>query len=120
MTPSQILTQDAQNQGANPQQVLQGALAQVKSGHTVMLQENNSVLLVTRLGDKKAMIHLSTVDSPLILRHSLKSFLEKLKASEVDVIYGDTMNQQLLALMKKIGVNVEKSNLPKFTWMAKV
>ena len=120
MTPSQILTQDAQNNGANPQQVLQGVLAQVHSGHTILMQENNSVLLVTRLGDKRAMIHLATVDSPLTLRHSIKSFLEKLKSSEVDVVYGDTVNQQLIELMKKVGVNVEKSNLPKFTWMAKV
>jgi len=120
MTPSQILMQDAQNQGADPQKVLQSALGQVNSGHTVLLQENNSILLVTRLGDKRAMVHLSTVDSPLTLRNTLAGFLKKLKASEIEVIYGNTLNQNLLKLMKKIGFDVQKSNLPKFTWMAKV
>jgi len=120
MTPSQIITQEAQSQGANPQQVLQSVLAQVQSGHTVMVQENNSILLITRLGDKRAMLHMSTVDSPITLAKSLKGFLQKLKDSEVDTVYGDTTNQQLLALMKRVGWKVEKSNLPKFTWMAKV
>jgi hypothetical protein len=120
MTPSQILTQDAQNHGANPQQVLQSALAQVNSGHTVMMQENDSVLFVTRLGDKRAMVHLSSIDSPIKLKSSLAGFLKKLKASEIDVIYGDTVNQNLLKLMGKAGFKVEKSDLPKFTWKAKV
>jgi hypothetical protein len=120
MTPSQILTQDAQKQGANPQQVLQSAVAQVNSGHTVMMQENNSVLFVTRLGNGRAMVHLSTVDSPLALAKSLGGFLTKLKSSEIKTIYGDTNNQQLLKLMGRVGFHVEKSNLPKFTWMARL
>ena len=120
MTPSQIITAEAQQRGVDPKPVLQSTLAQVNSGHTVMLQENNSLLLVTRLGDGRAMVHLSTVDSPLALRSTLAGFLKKLKNSEIKVIYGDTLNEQLLKLMKKIGFDVEKSNLPKFTWMAKV
>jgi len=120
MTPSQIVTQDAQNNGADPQKVLQSAIGQVKSGNTVLMQENNSVLLVTRLGDGRAMLHLFTLDSPLTLRHSLAGFINKIKTSEIKVVYGDTMNQQLLALLKKVGVDVQKSNLPKFTWMAEV
>ena len=120
MTPSQILTQEAQNKGVNPQPVLQTVLAQINSGHTVMIQENNSILLITRLGDKRAMLHLSTVDGPIALSKSLVGFLKKLKNSELSVVYGDTTNQQLLKLMKRVGWDVEKSNLPKFTWMAKV
>lgn len=120
MTPSEIVTQDAQNNGVDPQKVLQNALAQVNSGHTIMMQKNNSVLLVTRLGDGRAMLHLFTVDSPLTLRHSLADFINKIKASEIKVVYGDTMNQQLLDLLKRVGVDVQKSNLPKFTWMAEV
>ena len=120
MTPSQILTQEAQKQGANPQQVLQSATSQVNSGHVVMIQENDSLLFITRLGDGRAMLHLSTVDAPLSLAKSLKGFLNKLKSSELKMVYGDTDNQQLLNLMKRVGWDVKKSNLPKFTWMAEV
>jgi hypothetical protein len=120
MTPSQILTQDAQNQGEDPQKVLQSALAQVNSGHTIMMQENNSVLLVTRLGDGRAMLHISTLDSPLTLRSSIKGFWKKLKGSEVKTVYGDTNNQQVIELMKKAGLKIIKSNLPRFTWMAHI
>jgi hypothetical protein len=120
MTPSEILTQDAQNQGEDPKKVLQSALAQVNSGHTIMMQENNSVLLITRLGDGRAMLHLSSLDSPITLRNSIKGFWKKLKGSGVKTVYGDTNNQQVIELMKKAGVKILKSNLSKFTWMAQV
>jgi len=120
MTPSQIITQDAKNNNVNPQQVLQTTLAQIKSGMSILLHQNNSVLTVTRLGNGKAMLHLFTLDPPLTLRHSLSNFIKQIKSSEIKVVYGDTMNQQLLALLKKVGVDVQKSNLPKFTWMAEV
>lgn len=120
MTPSEIITAEAQKRGADPQPVLQSVLGQVKSGHTILMQENNSVLLITRLGNGRAMIHICTVDSPLTLRNSIKGFWNKLKGSEVKTVYGDTKNEQIIELMKKAGVKIEKSNLPKFTWMAKV
>lgn len=120
MTPSEIITQEAQSKNADPTPVLQNLLEQINSGHVIMMQENDSLLFITRLGDKRAMVHLSTVDSPLTLRKSLAGFLKKLKDSEIDIIFGDTKNEQLLKLMKRVGFDVKKSNVPKFTWMAKV
>ena len=120
MTPSEIVTQDAKNHGVDPEKVLRSVLGQVNSGNTIVMQENNSLLFVTRLGDHRAMIHLSTVDSPLTLRHSLSNFLKKLKESEIKVVYGNPINEEIIKLMKKIGAEVKKSNLPQFTWMAKV
>jgi hypothetical protein len=120
MTPSQILTQEAQSQGQDPQRVLKSAVDQVNSGHTVIIQENDSLLFITRLGDGRAMLHLSTIDAPLTLAKSVKGFLHKLKSSELKTVYGDTNNQQILGLMKRVGWHVQKSNLPKFTWMAVV
>jgi hypothetical protein len=120
MTPSQIIIQEAQQKGVNPAPIIQDMVARINGGHTVMLQENNSLLLVRRLGDKKAELHLSTVDSPITLKSSLSGFLKKLKDSELDVVYGDTKNDQLIRLMKKAGWPVKDSNNHKYTWMAKV
>jgi hypothetical protein len=120
MTPSEIITQDAQNHGVDPEKVLQSVVGQVNSGHTIVMQENNSLLFVTRLGDHRAMVHLSTVDSHIALKQALSNFLKKLKESEIKVVYGNTINEQIIKLMKKVGAEVKKSNLPKFTWMASV
>ena len=120
MTPSQIITQQAQSQGVDPKQALQKAVAAINSGHAVMLQENNSVLLVIRLGDGKAALYLTTVDSPITLKSSFIGFLKKLKDSEIHTAYVDTKNDQIVRLMKKTGWDVKKSNNPKFTFMAKI
>ena len=120
MTPSQIITQQAQSQGVDPQQALQKTLTAVNSGHVIMLQENNSVLLIVRLGDGKAALYLTTVDSPIALKSSFIGFLKKLKKSEVHTAYIDTKNDQIVRLMKKTGWDVKKSDNPKFTFMAKI
>jgi hypothetical protein len=120
MTPSQIITKEAQSQGVDPKQALQHAVVLVNSGHAVLLQENNSVLLVLRLGDGKVALYLSTVDSPVSLKSAFSGFLKKLKASEINTAYVDTKNDQIVRLMKKTGWDVKKSNNPKFTFMAKI
>ena len=120
MTPSQIITQQAQNTGANPQKVLQSVFAQVNSGHTILLQENNSILLVTRLGDKRASLSMLTIDDPKTIENSLSGFLQKLKKSEINTVYGPKLDTNEEKIMKKTGWEVKKSNLPKFSWMAEI
>jgi hypothetical protein len=120
MTPSEIITQEAQNKGVDPKQALQKTVTAINSGHAVMLQENNSVLLVIRLGDRKASLYLTTVDSPMALKSSFIGFLKKLKTSEIHTVYVDTKNPQIIRLMNKTGWDVKKSNNPKFTFMAKI
>lgn len=120
MTPSEIIMQEARSQGVDPETALRQTSGAVKSGHAVLLQENNSVLLVVRLGDRRSALYLSTADSPTALKSSFKGFLKKLKNSEVNTAYIDTKNPQIVRLMKKTGWDMEKSNLPKFTFMAKI
>lgn len=120
MTPSEIIIKEAQSQGVDPETAVRQTSGAVKSGHAVLLQKNNSILLVVRLGDGRAALYLSTADSPITLRSSFSGFLKKLKASEVKKAYIDTKNPQIVRLMKKTGWDVEKSDMPKFTYMAKI
>jgi hypothetical protein len=121
MTPSEIIIKEAQSQSVDPKQALQHTVALVNSGQAVLLQENNSVLLVLRLGDGKVALYLSTVDSPVSLKSAFSVFLKKLKSSnEIHTAYVDTKNDQIVRLMNKTGWGVKKSNNPKFTFMAKI
>ena len=118
MTPSQIIVNSVYNQ--NPQDVLVKIHATVKTGHGVLLQENNSVLFLFRFAKHKVELHLYTQDTPLVLAKSLSKFIQKIKQSDIKEVYGKAENPQILRFLKTLGVNVMPSDNPKFNWMAKV
>ena len=52
---------------------------------------------------------------------ALAAFVKAIRNMEgVQSVYGDTDNQQLLGLLKHLGVDVQNSDLENYTWMAKV
>ena len=66
-------------------------------------------------------LHLFTLDEPLSLAKALASFIKTIRNMKgVQNVYGDTDNKQLLALLNRLGVDVQDSNLSGYTWMAKV
>jgi hypothetical protein len=66
------------------------------------------------------------MDPPAKVADSLKYFISKIKASDVKKVYGksneaqDAELQKTLQLLKSMGVDVQKSNNPSYTWMAPV
>jgi len=120
MKATEIIMQDAQNNGVDGTILLQYLHQQMFNHKTVLLQENKSVLSLTKI-DNGVSVHLYSLDSPIILMKSLVSFLKKIRnMPQVKVIYGDTKNESILRLLGMIGLNVEPSNLPKYTWMARI
>jgi len=120
MTPSEIMAADAKRQGVDPSAILTTASKLIKGGLATVIQENNSVLLLTFIDRLDVELHLFTADSPLTLAKSLMSFINTIKQSELRRVYGKADNSGILEMLKRIGVNVLPSDKPQFNWMAEV
>lgn len=123
MKPSEIILQDSERNGVDGQRLLNGIASQIKNKQSILLQENDSVLVLSHLQGKPRnfTLHLFTADAPLTLAKSITTFIKKIRDMEgAQNVYGATENQQLLALLKRLGVDVLDSDLEGYTWMAKV
>ena len=126
MTPSQIITQEAQKYGGDADVMLRKINKLVQSKAAILLQKNDSILLLINIAKGVAELHLFTMDPPAKVADSLKYFISKIKASDVKKVYGksneaqDAELQKTLQLLKSMGVDVQKSNNPSYTWMAPV
>jgi hypothetical protein len=121
MKPSEIILNDRESIKAGAKKVLASVQKLVSSGHGVLLQNNNSVLLLVRLGEGLAELHLYTLDKPITVAKSIKYFIQKIKASDLRAVYGTApMDSPVVQMLNISGVKIEKSNLPNYQWMAKV
>jgi hypothetical protein len=120
MTPSEIIRKDAERMGYDADVVMRKIAKLVKSGAGLLLKEGDSLLLLIAIPDNNAELHLYTADSPLNLSRALKSFIEKIRASDLNAVYGSGEVPQLLKMLNKFGVETMKSDLPNYRWMAPV
>jgi hypothetical protein len=51
---------------------------------------------------------------------SIKFFIEKIRASDIKAVYGLADSEQIIKLLSAIGVDVRRSDLPNYNWMAMV
>jgi hypothetical protein len=117
MTPSQIIQSDAQKAGYDANLALSKLKAQVESGQAIMLRENDSILVLTKIGDGIAELHLFTADKPLTLAKSALRFLEKVRQSDTQRVYGKADNDQIVQLLRNLGMEVQESDRPEYNWM---
>jgi hypothetical protein len=121
MTPSQIILNDPEAIKFGAQKVLKGVMTAVNSGAAIMLQKNNSLLLVIGLGKTAVEIHLYTTDAAMALASAIKYFHQRLVESHIERVYGtEPPDQKIISLMGSVGINVQKSDKPEFSWMADV
>lgn len=120
MTPSEIIRKDAERMGYDADVVLRKLAKLVKSGAAILLQEGNSLLVLIALPGNNAELHLYTADSPLAMAKALKVFIEKIRASDLNAVYGSGDIPQILKILNQFGVETMKSDLPNYRWMAPV
>lgn len=119
MKPSEIITQVAQQHGVNPKGLATGIYNSLKTKNTLLLQKNDSLMVVIMFKPKLAEIHLFTVEKGLALAKSLKEFMHELKNEKnINKVYVKVDNDKIIPFSKSIGVNFEKSDLPQFQFMA--
>ena len=120
MTPSEIVRADAQRGQYDADLVLRKLDKLVSTKAAIILKENDSILVLIALPGKRAELHLYTADSPLTMAKSLTGFIKKIRAADLDRVYGSGDIPQTLQLLKKLGVDVQESDLPNYKWMAPV
>jgi hypothetical protein len=120
MTPSEIVRADAQRGQYDADLVLRKLDKLVSTKAAIILKENDSILVLIALPGKNAELHLYTADSPLTMANSLTAFIKKIRAADLNRVYGSGEIPQTLRLLKKLGVDVQDSDLPNYKWMAPV
>jgi hypothetical protein len=120
MKASDIIKADAVKRQVDPNKALQTIGGLVKTKSAVLMQENNSVLLVRKIGDSSAEIHLFTQDNPTTLAKSVIGFVRKGRGLGIKTVYGMADNPKIVELMKRIGINVQASDIPKYNWKANI
>jgi hypothetical protein len=126
MTPSEIINQEAQKVGYDADVMLRKINKLVQTKAAILLQKNDSVLLLINIAKGVVELHIFTTDTPARIVDSLKFFIGKIKTSDIKTVYGsgdlskDTRLKKSLDLLDKMGVDVQKSNLKQYTWMATV
>jgi hypothetical protein len=117
MKPSEIIKFDAQKNGLNPNYFLKVVAKIVSDKLGIILQHNDTVLLVIRLGDGRAEVHIATADSPLRVLSALKYFFKKLSESEIHKIYLTSEPKDTLSVLKKLNLKIKQSDLKQYKVM---
>lgn len=118
MNADEIILQDAQSHGVNGQQLLAGLKRLLASGEAIVLRSGNSVLILRKLGDGKAELHLFSADSGVGVARAVQDFIGKIRNSDIQQVYGKADNDGILRLLKMMGVNVTESDIPGYNWTA--
>ena len=120
MKASEIIKADAVKRKVDPDKAMQTIGALVKDKSAVLMQENNSVLLVRKINPTSAEIHLFTQDNPRTLAKAVIGFVRKGKELGIKTVYGKADNKGIVELMKRVGLNIQASDLPQYNWKANI
>jgi hypothetical protein len=121
MKPSEIILNDKEAVNAGAQKVLKAIGELVKNKSATLLQDGNSVLVLVSLGKGNVELHLYTVDQPLQVARSVKTFIKKIRDSDIKAVYGTApMDSPVVRMLEMQGVDVQDSDNDRYNWMAKV
>jgi len=120
MKATEIILADAQKRGVDARKALGLISNAVKQKKAILMQEGNTVVLLTKISDGAAEVHLFTQDGVMALSAALTALIKRGMGLGIKTIYGKADNQQIIELMKKVGLNVVGSDLPKYNWKADV
>lgn len=122
MTPQEIVVADAQRNGKPPGPIMGGIARAIDKKGAKVLHDGKSVVVVEPIEKSKKdfQVHLFTADSPIGLVRSVRNMVGKIqKMPGLERVYGDAKDPQVLQMLRTAGVDVQKSDKSKFTWMAK-
>lgn len=123
MTPSEIITKEAQRVGYDADILMRKIHRLVESKVGILLQKNDTLVLLINIAKHIVEIHIFTMDPPNKIPEAFEYFISKIKDSEVKRGYfraakgRDSELQKTLVLLKRAGVKVQKSDVPNYEWM---
>lgn len=118
MNADQIVMQDIQEAGGNGSQFLAEVKQKLASGEALALRSGNSVAILERLENNAAECSIfTTSDGPQAVQEAM-DLINKIKQSDIQVIYGQKGQEKIFPVFQMAGLNVTKSDLPDYDWMA--
>lgn len=124
MKPSEIIKQDSEKRGLNPAQILIGVNYFIQKRHAILLHKDKSALLLEQLEPHVYATHLFTIDSPLSLSKAMISFFHDIERMQIQAIYGNADNPQIINLLKQLAVRehtaVETPDRNGYNWMIRL
>jgi hypothetical protein len=127
MKPTEIINAEYQRLGKDSSKFLKTLSVALRKKLAIIMQENDTILVLIALGDGNVELHLFTADGPFKVAKALAKFINKIRKSDLKAVYGPKENvpnsnklQQTLSMLKTLGVDVLPSDNPKYAWMAKV
>lgn len=124
MTPSEIIQADHKRFGHSQKdtaRLMDTMQAMIQKNMAHLIQHGNSLLFLVNIDKKSAEVGFFTSDSPQKIKSAMLYFIEQIKKSGFKKVYGEDGGPVLaksLQLLKNLGVNVQKSDNPKFDFMA--
>lgn len=118
MTPAEIIKSDADERELDHVPIVKSIGESIDRGESIALHENDSVLVVRKISEEDAELHLFTADKPLKLVKSVAAFIESLTESHIKYFYGKADKDHIIELLKILGVNVEDSDKEEYNWKA--
>lgn len=119
MKPSEIIAADAQQNGLDPKEVLQGVANRMQSGASVLIPKNNSILMLTPIAQAALEWNLFTQDTGTKLKDSIEYFLDNIRKTGAKTIYSMTDNQEAMQIIGSL-IPVMKSDNSEYDWMGRV
>lgn len=116
MTPEEIIKADADERKLDHEPIFSTIEHWIHTGQAVAFHENDSVLLVKKIGEKEAELHLFTSDKPMTLVKSLIRFIERIYDTDLDAVYGKADKDHIIEMLKMLGQPVEESDKEQYNW----
>ena len=116
MKASEIIAQYSQAQGIPAENAVNAVGNAVSTGNSILLQENDTVFVVTKIKPGVADVAMFTADTPQVLQQSFMALLDKVRQSGIQMIYGDLENKDLVSLLQQSGMQLSQSDLPNHAW----
>jgi hypothetical protein len=121
MTPTEIIANDPQSKQDGADKVLAAIAKLVKNGDAILFQHGNTVLVIVRIGQGLAEVHLYSTAKPVEIAMAMKDFHRKLLESHIQRIYGTApANSPIIRLMGIAQLEAVQSDKPQYTWMMNV
>jgi len=122
MKASQIIIEHTKKYGNDPVTELKAIEKFGKLGDLILLQENNTVVVLRKLRPHIVEFNFYSLDSPEKLSVSILSLMNEIRDGDIKALYGlfEEGGSSIVTLLKKIGVKVTASDVSAYNWKALV
>lgn len=118
MTPSQIIMNDPTSLEDGYENVISALESRLQEGNSLLIQKDNSLLFLTRIGEGMAEAHFYTTDSAHKVVSAVRYFIEQMVNGGVKVMYiYDFGDKNMNRILQMIGLEVLPSDNERYQFM---